>query len=122
MNPDEHLTEEQRELLVSAEYYDRLNAATAYFPSTNIGQAMEQGTADDGDDQGEGQDEEDENEGEEEGEQDMHRLHQQQMLYNQMAQNQMQDDDVIEEGEEQMEENDEVMPQIGQGEIEGDDD
>lgn len=32
MNPDEHLTEEQRELLVSAEYYDRLNAATAYFP------------------------------------------------------------------------------------------
>jgi hypothetical protein len=32
------------------------------------------------------------------------------MLYNQMAQNQMQDDDVIEEGEEQMEENDEVMP------------
>jgi len=37
MNPDEHLTEEQRELLVSAEYYDRLNAATAYFPSTNIG-------------------------------------------------------------------------------------
>jgi DICT domain-containing protein len=36
MNPDEHLTEEQRELLVSAEYYDRLNAATAYFPSTNV--------------------------------------------------------------------------------------
>ena len=35
MNPDEHLTDEQRELLVSAEYYDRLNAATAYFPSTN---------------------------------------------------------------------------------------
>ena len=34
MNPDEHLTDEQKELLVSAEYYDRLNAATAYFPST----------------------------------------------------------------------------------------
>jgi len=33
MNPDNHLTDEQRELLVSAEYYDRLNAATAYFPS-----------------------------------------------------------------------------------------
>jgi hypothetical protein len=33
MDPDTHLTEEQRELLVSAEYYDRLNAATAYFPS-----------------------------------------------------------------------------------------
>ena len=33
LNPDEHLTEEQRELLVSAEYYDRLNAATAYFPT-----------------------------------------------------------------------------------------
>jgi hypothetical protein len=32
MNPDEHLTEEQRELLMSADYYDRLNAATAYFP------------------------------------------------------------------------------------------
>jgi|694.fasta_scaffold85739_2 hypothetical protein len=35
------------------------------------------------------------------------------MLYNQMAQNQMQDDDVIEEGEEQMEENEEASPQIG---------
>lgn len=35
MNPDEHLTEEQRELLVSAEYYDRLNAATAYFPQNS---------------------------------------------------------------------------------------
>jgi hypothetical protein len=33
LNPDEHLTEEQKELLLSAEYYDRLNAATAYFPS-----------------------------------------------------------------------------------------
>ena len=32
LNPDEHLTEEQKELLLSAEYYDRLNAATAYFP------------------------------------------------------------------------------------------
>lgn len=33
MNPDNHLTDEQRELLVSADYYDRLNVATAYFPS-----------------------------------------------------------------------------------------
>jgi len=32
MNPDEHLSAEQRELLVSAEYFDRLNLATAYFP------------------------------------------------------------------------------------------
>lgn len=32
MNPDEHLTNEQRELLVSANYYDRLNMQTAYFP------------------------------------------------------------------------------------------
>lgn len=31
-NPDEHLTDEQRDLLISAEYYDRLNLATAYFP------------------------------------------------------------------------------------------
>ena len=36
-NPDEHLTDEQRELLVSADYYDRLNIATAYFPSQNNG-------------------------------------------------------------------------------------
>ena len=36
MNPDEHLTEEQRELLVSAEYYDRLNHATAYFPNGSV--------------------------------------------------------------------------------------
>lgn len=35
MNPDEHLTDEQRELLVSADYYDKLNAATAYFPENN---------------------------------------------------------------------------------------
>lgn len=53
MNPDEHLTEEQRELLVSAEYYDRLNAATAYFPSTNVGVGhMEQGAADEDDQRG----------------------------------------------------------------------
>ena len=32
IDPDVHLTEEQKELLLSAEYYDRLNAATAYFP------------------------------------------------------------------------------------------
>ena len=39
-NPDEHLTNEQKELLVSAEYYDRLNIATAYFPSQNGGQGF----------------------------------------------------------------------------------
>ena len=53
MNPDEHLTEEQRELLVSAEYYDRLNLATAYFPTTNaftFGNQMEQGAAQEADD------------------------------------------------------------------------
>ena len=41
MNPDEHLTAEQRELLVSAEYFDRLNLATAYFPE-NGAEAPEQ--------------------------------------------------------------------------------
>lgn len=35
MNPDEHLTDEQRDLLVSADYYDRLNHATAYFPQNS---------------------------------------------------------------------------------------
>ena len=40
MNPDEHLSVEQRELLLSAEYFDRLNVATAYFPPNNAsGQA-----------------------------------------------------------------------------------
>ena len=39
-NPDEHLTDEQRELLISADYYDRLNVATAYFPAQNGGQAL----------------------------------------------------------------------------------
>jgi len=33
LNPDEHLTEEQKELLLTAEYYDQLNQATAYFPT-----------------------------------------------------------------------------------------
>ena len=41
-NPDEHLTDEQRDLLISAEYYDRLNVATAYFPAQNGGQALMQ--------------------------------------------------------------------------------
>lgn len=36
LNPDEHLTEEQKGLLLSAEYYDRLNAATAYFPANQV--------------------------------------------------------------------------------------
>ncbi len=31
-NPDDHLNNDQKELLLSAEYYDRLNVATAYFP------------------------------------------------------------------------------------------
>jgi len=40
LNPDEHLTEEQKELLLSAEYYDRLNVQTAYFPQ-GVGSQME---------------------------------------------------------------------------------
>ena len=46
-NPDELLSNEQKELLVSAEYYDRLNIATAYFPSQNQGQGftMQEGGA-----------------------------------------------------------------------------
>lgn len=43
LNPDEHLTEEQKELLLSAEYYDRLNAATAYFPTSLINQQQYSG-------------------------------------------------------------------------------
>jgi len=35
MNPEEHLTEEHRELLVSAAYYDTLNVKTAYFGNIN---------------------------------------------------------------------------------------
>lgn len=35
LDPDAHLTEEQKELLLSAEYYDRLNLATAYFPGNS---------------------------------------------------------------------------------------
>jgi hypothetical protein len=37
---DSHLTDEQKELLLSAEYYDRLNAATAYFPGNLPPQAL----------------------------------------------------------------------------------
>lgn len=44
MNPDEHLSAEQRELLVSAEYFDRLNLATAYFPPGD-GMAIDEGAA-----------------------------------------------------------------------------
>ena len=58
---------------MSAEYYDRLNAATAYFPSTNaIGQMDgEQGTAVDGDEVGDEVEEEmDAMDGEDEGEND----------------------------------------------------
>jgi len=32
IDPDSHLTEEQKELLLSAEYYDRLNISAAFFP------------------------------------------------------------------------------------------
>ena len=79
-NPDEHLTDEQRELLVSADYYDRLNLATAYFPSQNDGQPLMQTGANmegvqEEDEMGEGEqqvqegEEDDENnEGEGEGE------------------------------------------------------
>ena len=35
LDPDSHLTDEQKELLLSAEYYDRLNMATAYFPGNS---------------------------------------------------------------------------------------
>ena len=83
-NPDEHLTDEQRELLVSADYYDRLNVATAYFPSQNngqplmregdgegiqmeVGDEMEEGDQQVEDGEGDGQ----EGEGEEEEEGDM---------------------------------------------------
>lgn len=65
MNPDNHLTDEQRELLVSADYYDRLNAATAYFPSAKAingpqmqGEAMDEGDEElegEGEDLGEGE-------------------------------------------------------------------
>lgn len=33
MNPDDNLSAEQRELLVMAEVYDRMNLQYAYFPS-----------------------------------------------------------------------------------------
>mmetsp|Transcript_19898 Transcript_19898/g.14343 ORF Transcript_19898/g.14343 Transcript_19898/m.14343 type:complete len:94 (+) Transcript_19898:2778-3059(+) len=33
MDPDDYLDDQQKDLLISAEYYDRLNSATAYFPS-----------------------------------------------------------------------------------------
>ncbi len=54
MAPEEHLSAEQRELLVSAEYFDRLNLATAYFPpgagagEEAEGQAEERGGAEAG--------------------------------------------------------------------------
>ena len=48
LNPDEHLTDEQKELLLSAEYYDRLNAATAYFPSQMVATSNMQGEYEEG--------------------------------------------------------------------------
>jgi len=46
-NPDDILSNEQKQLLISADYYDRLNLATAYFPSQNAGQnfTMQEGGA-----------------------------------------------------------------------------
>lgn len=61
LNPDEHLTDEQKELLVSAEYYDRLNAATAYFPSTMQANGMNQEMIEEmgeGEEEGEGEEQE----------------------------------------------------------------
>lgn len=40
LDPDAHLTEEQKELLLSAEYYDRLNKVTAYFPENPSHQVL----------------------------------------------------------------------------------
>ena len=42
LDPDAHLTEEQKELLLSAEYYDRLNIATAYFPGNEASNVPQQ--------------------------------------------------------------------------------
>jgi hypothetical protein len=68
-NPDEHLTDEQRELLVSADYYDRLNLATAYFPAQNGGQPlMQEGAIPEGMDEEEMGDEGEHQEVEGEGE------------------------------------------------------
>jgi hypothetical protein len=33
MDPDTQLSDEQKELLLSAEYYDRLNISAAFFPN-----------------------------------------------------------------------------------------
>ena len=50
---DEHLTEQQKELLLSAEYYDQLNLQTAYFPSGMV--RAEMGDMEDYEDDGEGE-------------------------------------------------------------------
>ena len=42
LNLDDYLNDEQKKLLLSAEYYDRLNAATAYFPSASAGMFEQQ--------------------------------------------------------------------------------
>ena len=55
LNPDEHLTDEQKELLLTAEYYDQLNQATAYFPSQ---QPLVQPQLQVVEDEGEGEEEE----------------------------------------------------------------
>ncbi len=71
MNPDEHLTEEQKELLLSAEYFDRLNAATAYFPSNNaLRPEIYEEDEGEGDEEMEGEGEGDEGEGDEDMEGD----------------------------------------------------
>lgn len=40
MDPDDYLDDQQKDLLISAEYYDRLNTATAYFPSQQMDGGM----------------------------------------------------------------------------------
>jgi len=113
-NPDEHLTDEQRDLLISAEYYDRLNLATAYFPEQNGGKTliqMQEGGPDDsnameGNQDGghmegapdqiqEDIDEEDELEGEEDQDQGEEEGQNEEDQYAQLAQQQLQNFDQL---------------------------
>lgn len=107
LNPEEHLNDRQKELLQNAEYLDRLNASTAYFPTVNTGLLHREPTY-------EGEEEEEEDymgEGEmEEGEYEN-------------EENEMQDDNVepvneVNEGEEHDEdyENDSNAFEDGEGE------
>ena len=72
LDPENHLTDEQKELLMSADYLERLNAATAYFPSPEteaIAQSAMMAQEGDDEDDGEGE-EEDEEDAVEEAEMD----------------------------------------------------